>query len=405
MNNEKSSRNRKVVIFVLAGVFALFLILFFVVGLVTSNPTHVAKSYKEAVDEANYEKAYKYLAVEDSVFMTKEEYLTKVSVVSDALNADSTLDFVGKIGEKAVKYISNIYGNFSYRVIDKKTEGDVTEIAFEKKSGVDKLNLFKSEERVHLKKCGRHMLIFPNWKVVDPEVVVTDITIEIPKAEKAYIDGIAMPNSYKVEEKDTTQIFKIPALYTGSHVCSLSNDDVNFDNYRFDTLRSNASIKIQEVNVTTEEQNAAIKAGADAIAAVITAQINNESFNAVDKLFAPKSKEECKSEFEADKKYFYSSNGVIGITSVDISNVKASVVDAALVDGAIEVTIEYDYNLSNKAIINTVVAGSYQGSDADNAVTQTIRLQLHDGEWLVSSFGTNMVTANIFCVSEMKEVS
>lgn len=394
-HKKDGNKIRNVIWISLAATFVVFFLIFIITGFSITSYSNVATKYMEKMAQNDHKDAYNYLAVDDSVFMTKAQFIAKESVVNDIVSADSVSQAVRSIGKKAINYVTAKFTDTKYTVVDKCKSGDYAKVTLKAKSGNSLFNSITTEQTVYLKRCGNHLLIFPNWKVVDEDVMATNVTMHIPESDKVYIDGIEMPQDY-IEGDDGSYVeYVIPSLYKGSHVCSVKYDDKTIKNYNFNVNKSDTSITIGDIELTKEQQVEVINKAAESFRTIIEAQNEGRDFEAISGTFADGSKAATKESYDNGKKFFFKDNGYVGISGVEISNMTGSVVDAAFSDDTLEVTVDLTFTDTNKGKINTIIAGYLQGSDDSNECTQRISMEYVDGKWVVSSLGTNNVINNI----------
>lgn len=390
--NNKPTKGLRIAIIVLASLFVVGLIVFLSINLSITGYKSVAEKYDKAVKAGDFDKAYECLNVDDSVFLTKEAYSIRQSVIADVVQGISIQDTVEKIGKKAYDFILNRFANVNYEVLEANQDGDEAVVTFKLSPRYDMLSFLSENKTIKLKKCSHnHMGIFSNWKVVDDTVIAENIKLNVPNSKKAYIDGIEIPEEYFTGEENGMKIYVIPGLFTGSHVCTTTDDEVTFKNYNITAGRSNTEIIVKDVSLDEEQRQNVINASYDAFKAVIEAEARGAEFDEVASYFAPEYRRIEKAKYDEDKKSFYSAEEQTGITSAEISDVKGSIYNEAFTDGTLEVSVQLDYKDTNKGKINTYVLGVFEGTDDNHEITQVMRMQYVDGRWVVSSFGDNRI--------------
>ncbi len=394
----KENKGLKIAVISLASAVVVALILFFAINASSSSYKTVAEQYDRAVRDGRYEDAYKYLDVEDSVFLTETEYLTRQSILGDVLNSYDISSLVEKVAEKGFNMIISKLINIQYEVVESKDQDGKASVTFMRKPIFDTYGVLSEMTTIALIKDDTNtMLFFPDWRVDDQKVIVHDITLEIPKYTSAYIDGIAIPASYMESENGDKLIYHIPGLYTGDHVCSLSNDGYNFNTFSFITDRSNSTVRIEEFEATVEDQQAVIDKAYEAFRAITEAEVRGAEFGEIRGYFTNDSIAAEREKYNQAKEYFLTTAKTSGIDSVDVKDVVASIYGASFVDGTMEVTVSLEYKDTNTGKIDPYIAaiiGKDSGVDADNRMTQTIRMRYEDGNWKVSSTGSRSVADN-----------
>lgn len=398
MKDNYKGLNIAIISLVTAVVIAI--IIFFIENVAMTGYKSVAEKYDKAMNEGRYEDAYEYLDIEDSVFLTKKEFLERNSIASDLLNSFDLQSALEAVGTKGVDIaISRLLG-VQYKVVEDHEEDGNATVTFEKTSKYDAVGVLKGMTTLNLKKSEHnHMGIFSNWRVEDETLIAKDITLYIPKAKRVLIDGIEIPSSYVDGEKDNYTIYKIPGLYTGDHICSLTMDGENYKHFNIASNRSKDTIYVEDINVTIEQQQEAMRAAYDAFKTIVSAEARGADFNEIQELFVPGSIKSEKEKFNEDKTAFITTSKTSGITEVTIKDVTASFYDQAFTNGTLEIGVMLEYNDSNKGINEPIVAEIFDktnGEDAGNNITQVIRMQYVDGKWLVSSSGNNRIVENVW---------
>ena len=396
MNKENKGLN--IAIYSLGGGVVVCIILFFIINLVSGSYVNVAQKYDKAVQEGRYEDAYEYLDVEDSVFLTKSEYLTRNSVITDIVTGLDVKSVIKTVGKKGIGMLIYNLMNMQYEVAQQQDEDGKAVVTFLKKPKWDKDGIMTDMSTITLtKNDSNHMLFFSDWRVSNEDVIVKNITLEIPKYQKAYIDGIAIPESYIDSSTEDTITYVIPGLFTGEHRCSLTNDGLDFKNYNVSANKNDAKITIKEVDVTKEEQQVIIDKAYDAFKTITEAELAGTDFNGIKDRFAEETVALERLKYNEDKNNFYTTNKSSGIDAVEVKDVIASIYDMSYVDGTVEVSVKLEYNDSNKGVIDPYIAyflGRNRGEDSNNDMTQLVRMRYVNGDWVVGSSGDSGVAGN-----------
>lgn len=395
---KNGNKGLNIAIVSLAAACVIAIIIFFGINAGNSGYENVAKKYDKAVSEGKYEDAYEYLDVKDSVFLTKSEYLARQSVVADAFNSLDVKGLIKTVGKKGLGILVNSLFNMQYEVVESKEDDGKAVVAFLKKPKQDTYGILTDTATVKLtKNSSNHMLFFSDWRVSNEDVIVKNITLEIPKYKMAYIDGVAIPESYLDSSTDDTNTYVIPGLYTGAHVCSLSNDGETYKNYNVTTDKSNSRVVVKEVEVSKEEQQVVIDKAYNAFRTITEAELKGSDFNEIKGIFLPESVLSEREKFNEDKNNFYTTNKSSGIDNVEVKDVIASIYDMAFVDGTIEVSVKLEYTDSNQGVIDPYIAyfvKKDRGEDTNNNMTQLVCMRYVDGDWVVSSSGDSGVAGN-----------
>ena len=394
----KQYKGLNIAIISLASASVLALLIFFIMNISMASYKNVAEKYDRAINEGRYEDAYEYLDVEDSVFLTKKEFLERNSVTSDVLNSADYKSVIKTVGKKGTNILLSRLLGVQYKVIESGDEDGVASVTYEKSSKYDVYGIIKGISTIELKKSDHnHMLLFPNWRINDDSIIVSNTTLYIPKCQRALINGIEIPASYVQGEEGGYVIYKIPGLYNGDQVCSITMDGENYKHYNVSAKKSNDIIYVDDVNATLEEQREAINAAYDAFKKIIDAEARGADFSEIQDMFTPDSIKTEKDKYNEDKSNFLATNKTSGIKEVNLKDVAATFYDISYTNGTIEIGVLLEYNDSNKGVIEPFIASflnKSEGEDYDNNDSQIIRLQYVGDRWLVSSSGENRVAEN-----------
>ncbi|MCR4612243.1 MAG: hypothetical protein K5644_10130 [Lachnospiraceae bacterium] len=380
---------------VFLGIIAgILLIIFIIINASITGYEHVAKKYGKAMKSNDYDTAYSCLYTKDSVFLTKEGFLKFCSVQESYSNEEIETGLTYLFEEGVEKIINRLIG-LNYDVSETIRDGDNAQVTFLIYSGIDTRKLLPSTATVHLKKSSsNHMGIFPDWRVVDEDILVLDTTLQIPDCDTAYIDGIEIPDSYLVSKENGVRTYNIPGLYTGIHVCSIKKGEEELKHYGFASNQSNQKVVVSEESLDEATQRDAVNACYEAFKSIITAEATGADFSQISHLFAPSYVEKARENFETDKSYFKLKDSKGGIETVNVKDVSASVYNQIKNDNVTVVSIKLNYNNSNTGKTNLYIFETKAGADTNNEESQIINMQLIDGKWLISSFGDNEVVGN-----------
>ena len=242
---EKNYKGLNIAIISLAAASVIALFIFFIMNISMASYKNVAEKYDKAINEGRYEDAYEYLDVEDSVFLTKKEFLERNSVLSDVLNGFDVKSIVKTLGKKGINIALSRLLGIQYKVVEAEDADGMATVTYEKSSKYDPYGILNGMSTVQLKKSDHnHMLFFPNWRISDDSIIVNDITLYVPKCQKVLINGIEMPSSYMQGEEGNYVIYKIPGLYNGDQVCSITMDGENYKHYNISAKKSKDTIYV-----------------------------------------------------------------------------------------------------------------------------------------------------------------
>ena len=146
----KQYKGLNIAIISLASASVLALLIFFIMNISMASYKNVAEKYDRAINEGRYEDAYEYLDVEDSVFLTKKEFLERNSVTSDVLNSADYKSVIKTVGKKGTNILLSRLLGVQYKVIEADDEDGVASVTYEKSSKYDVYGIikpFKSKKR------------------------------------------------------------------------------------------------------------------------------------------------------------------------------------------------------------------------------------------------------------------
>lgn len=158
---------------------------------------YVAGKYFETIMEGDLGKAYEYLEVKESDFISKPLF-------EKTYEPDSR----GRLGSYSVKAESlddaSATVRVTYRVLNESQEN--------------------TKDIVLLKKAEKKFFIFDNWKVNPGEDITSDIIIRAPQNASVSMDGIRLGAEYKKSAEDGFDIYQISQVFSGKHVLNAAKE-------------------------------------------------------------------------------------------------------------------------------------------------------------------------------------
>lgn len=210
-------------------VIAIAAVVFTVVGRSSTDYKKTVKNYVEAVAKGDYEKAFNYVDLPDSEFLTAEAFkmANGDAIVSDitSLNISDAYATVATVDVKKVNvnYVLNI--------------GSVENLT---------LDLKKSDEKF--------MLFFNKYEIMGDNLIKKDVIVVVPKGMSLKVNGIAVDSKYILSESEAKEyytstradVYKIPYIFIGTAKFTVDGDIIEeleyeqeYDGDSYDPTRLN----------------------------------------------------------------------------------------------------------------------------------------------------------------------
>ncbi len=234
----KKPMSKGVVGAIVAASFAVAaIIIFVIVGNVTSNPENIVKKYFKAVNACNWDKVYACMDIPKGDFITKDA----LAAVNKDITATKITNFEVEEMESSSSAISKHYIVTYYKTGDS-----------------------RSTQTVDLVKAGKHMLFWNKYKVSSSNLVSNDYELSVMAGSTVTLDGIKVDSKY-IKETSTAdadgsvQTYHFDALFSGEHELLITHnmyEDIRKDISLFaDNKRStytNAKLKDQIIKERVE---------------------------------------------------------------------------------------------------------------------------------------------------------
>lgn len=329
---------------------------FFIVGSSMTNPKNVALKYFRAMAKADLNAIYPYLYTEKSEFVSKDLFISKNE--EDAKKNDVVL---AKSKVNSMSTIDN-----------KKGEASITIDYTVKKD--DKISDLSST-KISLKKSGKKLLIFDDWKVVTDDFVSKDIKVSIPKGSKVKFDGIEVGEKYLNKEKttDSTDVYAIPSMITGNYKVLVTlpfgfdNEEevaISYDGDSY-TLSSYSNLKLPDEKKKTLEKD--LKKDLETL---YNSAIEGKKWNSIKESFEYTDGNISSLQSDYNSLESYISRLTKKLTSITFSNVN---IDKTYLKSngklSVEATATYTYKLSYK---DGEEEKTYESKDSEDNITFTM---------------------------------
>ncbi len=298
-----------------------------------TNPTAVANSYIEAIDNKDYKTLYELSEFSgDTAFITEENFK---SVIDENFEKKKFTNYI--INKTPTYTNNNLKATVSVSFAGTSTGASDTTIVLTKEK-------------------GKKFLFFDSWKIDDTSYllgyeVVKDFEIKVPKGSKVKYDGVEISDKYIVttndnkKEANTVDVYKLPQVFERDNVkveavlpygVSLS-DEVNISSYR-------TSYKFEfDDDDFSDELKASIKNNLQAqMSELENGLISGKSFNDQKKLFSTEMDlKELEEKYEATVKKI--SNASYTNSNFNITELKLADLSCYNDDYTIVASISIDY--------------------------------------------------------------
>ncbi|MCL1852083.1 MAG: zinc ribbon domain-containing protein [Peptococcaceae bacterium] len=209
---------------------AVVILALFAIGNAVTNPSGIAKGYFKAVSSGNYEEAFKYLALDTSDFVNKEnfaEYMNeKGEEIGDVVNFSITELGKEKIS-KEEKELMKQWGISG----DLMGSDDGFTKTYSVRYAVKGASAQNTQTITLVKNSKKKLLFFDDYNVNIDNLLVSGYTVSVPQGSSVSVDGIALTDlqpDYKSSNYDfdtaNMDTYKIPKIFAGSHHLAVINN-------------------------------------------------------------------------------------------------------------------------------------------------------------------------------------
>lgn len=366
---KKSFKMPKALIAVLAAAAVIIIaaVVFVSVGLSATNYRKTAEKYVKAYVSGDYEKAYDYMNVPESEFLSLEAYKqvnagTKTSEVSEieAKDAYSYKDSSSIVKEVDVKYtLKNGGSDYTY------------------------LNMEKTN--------GSYLLFFKKYKVSVEDTIAKNVIIKVPAGMKLSLNGVEVSEQYVKEEyknKSTGYVYyEIPYLFLGGNKVVVSGDNIEEYSEEMDVAYdeqscyiSNSDLKVKDNVLNTLKEQA--KQDLEKIAA---AGLENKEFSEISSLAAATYKNKAESSYRSDVKNTLHSNSR-EVSELKINDIKTSINSTSYqisTEGLQYVKVSVSYSLTGKYAYKNFDSEPREGTGKSSSASITYAYE--DGKWSIAT--------------------
>jgi uncharacterized membrane protein YvbJ len=229
---KKASKRMKMIVASVVAV-AVIIAAFFIIGNAVTNPAGIAKGYFQAMADGEYEKAFQYLALENSDFVNKttfEKYLEENGgKIEGLVNFSVTEKSKEKLSEEE-REIMKQWGLSEEDFSGADSDNDFTK-TYNVEYAVKGISAQNSQTITLIKNSKKKLLFFADYNVSIDDLLVPDYMVSVLKGSSVSIDGITLTDKNAADESnaydsDMTNwdIYTVPTLFAGSHELTVKNE-------------------------------------------------------------------------------------------------------------------------------------------------------------------------------------
>ena len=355
----------KAVIAVAAAAVAVIIaiVVFVSVGLNATNYKKTAEKFVKAYVSGDYEKAYGYINMPESEFLTVDAFK----------EAHADLKSMN---------ISEIEATDSY-TSDKSSLVKSVNIKFTYKSGGSDYAYLDME-----KTDSNYLLFFKKYKVSSEDIVAKDVVVKVPAGMKLTINGIEVTDRYLSEDSSKSYTYyKIPYLFCGSAKIKVTGDNVedyeedmtiSYDEQSCYVSYSDMKVKESAVNTVKEQ---AVKD----LEKLAAAGVAKKDVSELSDLIAPSYKSDVESDYRYDvTNAFHSSSK--DISAISLNNVKAEVNSTKYSinsNGHQYIKVSLSYSMTGQYAYRSSSSTTRDGKGSTSSASITYVYE--NGKWLISA--------------------
>lgn len=279
-----------------------------------SNAKIVAREYFQCYLRNDFKEMYKYVDVDETDNVNYESFKKKLK------NEKTQVTFADYTVSKAVKKkgISVVTVSYTNGYTNKK----------------EKLEIKLLKKRV----AGS---IFPRWKVVLDDWILSDVKIKTVSGESFTFDGKKLTPKESVSEKDSNgnevkyDVYKLDKIFSGTHDIYLESTFTECS-VRKNIKKSNEELNLKgESRTLKDEYNQSLGKDIDEmVVAFFNAQKDKSGYKVLDRYFAKETMDALKKEYKKVKKILYKKDfetdidsSLYVINSFDLSDVKVHIIN------------------------------------------------------------------------------
>ncbi len=305
-----------------AGALILLIVFFAFAGMSTYGYEQAAEQYFLAVESGDWERAYDWLDVTESEFITKEHFVT----ANEAKPA----------GE-----ITN------YRIVDQYDSGASANVVIQysekESSEVQMMNVALNQLP------EKKFFFFREWKVDSSPYLLEDYMVEVPAGASLYLDETEVPSGMlAAQDGDYGTVYRIPELFAGTHTLAIRLNDFMGGQEQVTVTENGESDYIGTVALSGTQQEELIRLAYEDMKKLLDAGVMGEDFSAVRDIYSPDTAGDAEKEYETYyRDHFVASGQEEGIVGVAITQAAGDFYYNYIDDGKIyaEVEVSYDYRV------------------------------------------------------------
>lgn len=211
-------------------VIAIAAVVFTVIGKNSTDYKKTVKTYVEAVAKGDYEKAFNYVDLPESEFLTAEAFRMA--------NGDAI------VGDVTSLNVSDAYATVAAVDVKKVNVNYVLSIG---KAENLTLDLKKSDEKF--------MLFFNKYEIMGDSLVKKDVVVIVPKGMSLKVNNIAVDSKYILSEDDAKEyytstkadVYKIPYIFIGIAKFTVCGDII--EEYEYEQEYEGDDYDVAKVNL------------------------------------------------------------------------------------------------------------------------------------------------------------
>ena len=222
-------------------VLAIAVTTFFIIGSSSSDPSKIAKGYFEALTKGDYNKAFEYLSLDETEFVSKAGFSKYMENKGD--DYKDVVNFT-------VSESRSVLSGWGITTSNENNNGftKVYTVKYAVKGGSSN----KTMTITLVKNSEKKMLFFDDYDVSIDDLLVSDYTVSVPKGATASIDGVALSEKSSDSESNSKSLdtYKVSKIFAGEHelvvtseFCEEYKNDITASAYGNSTTVSGLTMK------------------------------------------------------------------------------------------------------------------------------------------------------------------
>lgn len=255
-----------------------------------NDPRHIVKAYFDSVMTHNWDRAYAYTALPDSLFTSKEAYWAFMSL----------------------KYPDQTE---PYTIQDIRPAGDGQQYTVSYTIGASQNT---REFPIALTGPQTKWVVFKTYRVDLEPMLCQNMAIQVPVNAKVAIDAIPLPENLKAETSSHMDVYRIPIMFKGRHTIQIQTDfaadyETNL------TTEDNDTYTAKKFTLQQATLQALLNKAGEALNAFYQNASQGKHFDDVQGYFAADRQQSIRQSYETLRENIQFLNGV-GVTDVALSN-------------------------------------------------------------------------------------